>query len=316
MTLFSTLFQSTKKRSYRSAFLAGCALSLFGVSHLNAEEVPAKSPMASAIDSLSTAHFEAIHIGKASTKKSDANARVGYQNWQMSLGSIDKLSQNGSARSLVNAGVRSSKLNWRQSPYFGTSEHHNLFVEGAHHFDLDLPVALHAHGRLETDIHARQISKYTMAFLTFWGSKEIDGSNYSLGLYKELGRHSKWLLPVIGLQTAISPTLQLDILLPFHAKVSYTVCEPCSLFAGVKSLKDRQKTQPTATAFSKSIWEYHTNVAHVGALYRYAEMGDASFELGRTLAPSVRVYDAEGRHQTTQRIGGSLFAQVSLNVWF
>lgn len=315
MTFFLNVLQSAKKRCYQSAFLASCAASLLSPSSLAAEEPTAKSPAAVILDSLCTARFEATHINKANAKETDIDANIGYQGWTLSLGSLDRDTQAGLVRSFVNVGLKASKLNWKNSPYFGESEQNNVFVEGAHNFDLDLPVALHAHGRLETDVQARQLCKYSMAFLSFWGSKEISGTNYSLGLYREIGRHSHLLLPMIGFQTAVSPNIQLDVLLPFHAKVLYKI-DDYSLYAGVKSFKDRQRTQPADTAYSKSIWEYQTGAAHLGASYQYADIGQASLELGRTLSPSVRIYDAEGRHQATHRIGGSLFAQISLNVRF
>jgi hypothetical protein len=320
--MFSPSLRKARTFSMKSLVLASMAFHFFTTElsasstqgSNNAEPAP-KSPFATVIDSLCTTNVKALSLNRARTHKSDIDTRVGFQQWQASLGSLDLKDEDGSIGSLINVGVKSSDLKWRQSPYFGTSHQYNFFVEGAHHFELDLPVELHAHARLETDFQGRQIAKYTMGAVTLWASKNYNDVNYSLGFYKEIGRHSQCLRPVLGVHTKLYEDLDLDLLLPFHAKVLYNLYDPCTLYAGVKMLKDRQKTQPS-DSYSKSIWQYQTSLMHVGASYHYLQIAQASLELGRSLAPNVKVYDAEGHHLITQRVKGSLYAEVSINIFF
>lgn len=320
--IFSPALKKASQLCLKSACLAAACFN-FMASELSAatnegatsSESAPKSPFERVVDSLCTANAKYVSINNARTQKSDIDTRIGFKQWQVSLGSLDLKDQDGSVRSLINVGVKSSYLQWRQSPYFRTSQQHNAFIEGAHHFDLDLPVELHAHAHFETDLQARQLCKYSMATVTLWGSKNYNDVDYSLGLYKELGRHSQTLLPVLGVHTKIYENFDLDILLPFHAKVAYNLCDPCSIYAGVKTLKERQRSQP-APVNSKTIWQYRANIAHLGASYNYEKIAQGSFELGRALSPTVRVFDAEGHHLITQRVRSSLFAELSLNVFF
>jgi hypothetical protein len=138
-----------------------------------------------------------------------------------------------------------------------------------------------------------------------------------LGLYKEAGRYSTTFLPILGVQTMLSERFNLDVLFPFYAKLSYSLSDPLQVYAGVKSLRDRQKTQPSESEiYSKGIWEYKTMLAHLGVSYRYLEMSSANLEVGRSLGSSIRIYDAEGHKKAYHKIDSTTFARLVLNVWF
>lgn len=313
MTLFSHTFETAKTLSCKSVFMALCFASALSVTKLSAETpTPITSSMS---ESVTTGKLETLYIGKGKTKKTDLNNDIGYQSWSVCLGSLNQTE--GTTQTVVDLGIQSSNLAWDNSPYFSKKDRLGFFVRGVHHFQLDLPVELHAAGKFETDLQGRQFDKYSMGFLSLWASKDVNGHNLSLGLYKEAGRYSTAFLPILGVQTMLSEHFNLDVLFPFYAKLSYSVSDPCQVYVGVKSLRDRQKTQPSdSELYSKSIWEYKATLAHLGVSYRYLEMASANLELGRSLGTSVRVYDAEGHKKAYHKIDSTTFARLALNFWF
>lgn len=312
MTLFSNTLKTAKSISYNGALLAALFTSAFTATQVKAEAMTS-TPQAS--ESVGTANFEAMYISKAKTKKTDIKTRIGYTNWQVLLGSLER--EGESTRTSLDAGFRSSNLMWENSPYFAKDNRYNFFVQGQHHFNLDLPVELHASAKIETDLQARQICKYSMGQFTVWASKEIEAHNVSLGLYKEIGRRSHTLLPVLGLQTALGEGFDLDIMFPFYAKVAYKVNDAYKVYAGVTYFSDRQRTQPSDDAtFSKSIWQFRSNLAHIGASYRYMDMATANIEIGRSMDSSVHIYDTEGHKKAFHKVDGGVYSQISLSVWF
>lgn len=262
-----------------------------------------------AVEEHSIVGIQAISVAKASLKDSQQHGYMGYRQLNISLASLDERLADQSIQTQLSVGIKSSQVMLDSNK----DVQYNLFFQGTRRLCFDLPFTLYLQGGLEVDTQARQMCKYSMGSLSLFAQQDFNGHQMSLGLYREFGRHSQLLLPLAGIKTKLTERFGVDVLLPFHAKLTYQAQPELSLFAAVRALKDRQRTQPD---HDKRIWEYKATTAALGANYTYSKLAQGSLEIGQAYNSRVRTYNESGRHQEKLQGKNSLFVQAQVNFLF
>lgn len=264
---------------------------------------------------LSMASAQVQSISRAKLKNDPQETRVGYNQWNLNLASIDGYSDESAPVSVVRIGLQSSRLSWRSSPYYSSSPRYSLNLDGSHLFELGLPFTLQVDGRVAASLQSAQVGRYGMASFDAYARYQCEKAVLKAGAYAEVGRHSRWLLPVLGIETPLQGNFSLDLLFPFHGTLNYSLNEGSNLFVALRSNKDRQRVGSSSTT-SHGIWEYRAPTVAFGTNWRYEEMFKLDAEVGETLSPRLRCYNSQGHHLATYKARNSLFAQLSLSIVF